>query len=614
MLRFPPLVPFPRRSLRRSRVLNLALASLLCIAAGGLGYWAVSQWQLDQLRQNSRHQLSFFARSLENLLDKYEHLPFMVSLNGDAAQLLRAPDPARAAAVNGWLSEAQRGTEVAQFYLLDAAGTAVASSEAKLIGQNYRFRPYFQQAMAGQAGIFYGIGATTGLPGCFRSRPIRSGETIIGAAVIKVSLDGLEQAWADSGARLALADENGVVILSTTPGWKYRSLRALPDAVAAHIEASRQYPGTRITPLAKHDLDFSTQGTLIDGTGLPAGDEKWLLQAQRVGTPGWQLLLFADLREVRQTATVGAIGAAFAAAFVLALAFYSRLRRQSHRERLAAREQLEQVSAALETTIVQRTSELSAANQALQQRINELNSTEAILRRTRDDAVQAGKLAVLGQMAAGVSHELNQPLSAMQMLAGNGITLLDLDQPEEVRANLIGINDLVARMGRIVGPLKSFARKSPTRIEPTSLALAIEHALFLLRPNAASHPAEIVLQLDDPETRVVADAIRLEQVLVNLIRNALQAMADTPEPRLEISSHREPTAICLSIRDRGPGFSDEVLPHLFEPFYTTKPQNEGLGLGLAISRAIVESFGGRLLAENAHPGARFLIYLKDASA
>lgn len=610
-----PLRPYrPRSAIRQSRVVNLALALLICIAAGGLVYWAVGQWQLEQLRQNSRHQLSFFARSLENLLDKYEHLPFMVSLNADAAQFLRGPEPARAAAVNDWLSEAQRGTEVAQFYLLDTAGTAVASSEAKLIGQNYRFRPYFQQAMAGQAGIFYGIGATTGLPGCFRSRPIRSGERIIGAAVIKVSLDGLEQAWADSGVQLALADENGVVILSTAPEWKYRSLRALPDAVAARIETSRQYPGKQITPLAKRDLDVSPQGTLIDGASLPASEEKWLVQAQRVGKPGWQLLLFADLREVRQTAAVGAVGAAFAAAFALALAFYSRLRRQSRRERLAAKEQLEQVSAALETNIVQRTSELSAANQALQQRVNELDSTEAILRRTRDDAVQAGKLAVLGQMAAGVSHELNQPLSAMQMLAGNGITLLDLDQREEVRANLLAISDLVARMGRIVGPLKSFARKSPTRIEATPLALSIEHALFLLRPNAASCPAEIVLQLDEPETRVIADAIRLEQVLVNLIRNALQAMAGTPEPRLEITSRRELSGICLSIRDSGPGFSGEVLPHLFEPFYTTKPQNEGLGLGLAISRAIVESFGGRLLAENAHPGARFLIYLKDAPA
>jgi two-component system C4-dicarboxylate transport sensor histidine kinase DctB len=511
------------------------------------------------------------------------------------------------------LVQAQAGTEVRQFYLLDASGTTVASSEPQLIGRNYAFRPYFRQAMAGRVGTFYSVGLTTGLPGFFRARAVRDGDTIIGVAAVTFGLDAIERAWGESGERVALVDENGVVILSTSKAWKYRALKPLSGAVLARATEARQYPPGPIRPLSSNAFDLDPAGTVVDGSAFPDGRGQWLAQAYPVRGPGWTLLLFSETREFRETAVLGGLGGGFAAAFVLSLVVYGRLRHQSRRERAAAALALQEISADLERRIEERTVQLSSANAQLQEKICDLERTKAILRKTKDDAVQAGKLAVLGQLAAGVSHELNQPLSALQMLAGNGLTFLDRGEIVEVRDNLQAIGELAGRMGRIVGPLKSFARKSPGELRPVRVDMAIDNALMLLSMLTAKHGMRVDVSLAPQHMEVRADPVRLEQVLVNLIRNGVQAMAGMRDGVLEISASTDGGRVCLTVRDHGPGFADDVLSHLFEPFFTTKPIGEGLGLGLTISRAIIERLGGTLCAENASPGARFIILLDDAT-
>lgn len=603
------------------RVRDLLLIVGVCSAAAGVGYAAVWQWQLARLQDAGAQRLALFARSLESVLDKYEQLPFMIGLHRDAIRFLRDRDPAHGAAVNELLVQAQAGTEVSQFYLLDTAGNAVASSQPRLIGNNYAYRPYFRQAMAGGAGLFYSVGATTRVPGCFRSRPVRDGDRIVGVAAITFSLDGVERGWRENGERVALVDENGVVILSTTESWKYRALKPLSDEARTRVEAARQYPEGEIPSLAAATLEVLPEGIVVDGGGFPEGRGRWFAQSYRIPGPDWGLMLFSDLREVRETALLGGVGAGFAAAFLISLFVYGRLRRKSQEDRRAAAEALRRVSDDLEQRIVERTAQLSSANRQLHEKVDDLQRTEAILRKTTDDAVQAGKLAVLGQLAAGVSHELNQPLSALQMLAGNGVELLEMGESGELRGNLQAIGELVNRMGRIVGPLKSFARKSPPVRVPVRVGAAIDNALMLLSAATARAPVQIAVSIEPPDLHVPADAVRLEQVLVNLIRNGLQAMvearAEDPDASraacLEISAARAEGQVFVVIRDHGPGFSDDTLAHLFEPFYTTKPTGEGLGLGLTISRAIIERLGGTLRAENAEPGARFVIQLPDST-
>jgi two-component system C4-dicarboxylate transport sensor histidine kinase DctB len=265
-----------------------------------------------------------------------------------------------------------------------------------------------------------------------------------------------------------------------------------------------------------------------------------------------------------------------------------------------------EVHASLEQRIGERTAELEHKVQALKQ-------AEAILRETRDSAVQAGKLAVLGQLSAGMSHELNQPLAALHTLSDNAIQLLAKKRLAEAQDNLSLISQLAARMGRIVTQLKAFARKDSGLLGPVSVAQAIEHALIIVEPRRAELHARIVLEPPEPTLQVRADATRVEQVLVNLLRNGLDALAGQPRCELHLSAERSGDEVAIRIRDFGSGIAADALPHLFEPFYTTKPVGQGLGLGLALSLTIVEGFGGRLLARNMDGGgAEFSVWLPPA--
>ena len=577
-----------------------------------MGIW---HWQVSSLRDTSRQRLIFFARSLESLLDKYEHLPFMISLHDRAVPLLHQQNVELVQQMNLWLSQAQNGTDVSQSYVLDASGTAVASSESLLLGNNYAYRPYYQRALNGQATTFYSIGTTTGLPGGFRAQPIWHDGRVIGVATIKFSLDVLEHAWIESGERLTLTDENGVVVLSSVPAWKYHAIAPLsPEALQQALRA-RQYPSANLPMLSGKPLVVSSEGTLLKGRDLSQRQGHWLVQSHQVRDLGWQLMLFSNLAPVHQMALLGAVGSGFATAFFMMLWLARRLRQRSLRERLAARRLLRRTVAELEQGIQMRTRQLLEANGQLQARIHDQEQAERLLRQTHDEAVQAGKLAVLGQLAAGVSHELNQPLSAIQMLAGNGRQLLALGEYGQVHENLQTVGDMATRMGSIIGPLKAFARKAPAQLQPVSLRPALDNALMLLSPMLHGVHIGIDVQSGAEDLAVQADPTRLEQVLVNLLRNAVQAVAQMPEPRVEVCA-----TVCMDqrvlvrIRDYGQGFDSMALQHLFEPFFTTKGRGEGLGLGLFISRVIVERFGGTLHAGNANPGAWLEITLKRASS
>lgn len=354
--------------------------------------------------------------------------------------------------------------------------------------------------------------------------------------------------------------------------------------------------------LPLHKLPFSLPAIFSQPLRLAfpgeAGRDR-LITARQIGSLGWQVVQFGDVGEAR----IGALGAAgavvFAAAFTLGLAAHFQ-----HRSR--RREELRRAHATLESRIAERTADLS-------EQIAALESTRAILRATRDAAVQAGRLAVLGQMAAGISHELNQPLAALQTFADNARTLLARGRYAEVAENLQMINDLIDRTGRIVRQIKIFARNEAPTPQPVSVASAIEHALMIVAARCRETAARIAVAPFETNLLVIAEAGRLEQVLVNLLRNGLDAMAGQPEPLLEVSVRREDGNVRIEVRDHGEGLTDEVRAHLFEPSYSTKSAGEGLGLGLAISLTIVESYGGTLTTHNAPDGGAVFLLTLPAS-
>ena len=575
-------------------------AFALCVLLGLFAYRLFFETYLERERQTASQRLDSLARSLENAIARHESLPGLLALDPTLAALLEVPrDPQRQAAANAYLEAAQQGAQLAAAYLLDDQGMTLAASNWRqphsFVGHNYAFRPYFRDAIAKGLGRFYGVGVTTGDPGYFLAAPIRRGSRLLGVIVLKIGLESLEQALTGSSDPLMLSDADGVIFLASRRELRYRSLQSLPPAVASRLAETRQYGEEKLPLLADRPLKLEQRAPLR--LSLPGeGPRERFIHAQSVGKNGWQIVQLGDPGEARSAAIGSASAMAFASAFACVLGIYFHQRRRR-------REELRRVHASLEQRIAERTADLRA-------QIAELEKTKAILRETRDAAVQAGKLATLGQMSAGISHELNQPLAALQTLADNARALLARGRQEEVAENLALISELVGRTGRIVRQLKSFARKEAATPQAVTLDAAIEHALLIVEARRREIGARIEIPPLDPQRLVLAEAGRVEQILVNLLRNALDAAAGQNEQILQIRCERLDKRIDLIVRDHGPGLSQEAQEHLFEPFYTTKPAGEGLGLGLVISRTIAESYGGQLSARNAEGGgAEFILSL-----
>ena len=589
--------------LNRRALLLFGAAVCVCLLLSWLTYRAFFSIYLDNERRISAQRLDAFALSLEATLNRHESLPGLLALDPSLAAVLREPaNPQRIAAANAYLEAAQQGAAVAVAYLIDGEGNTVAASNWRLprsfVGHNYGFRPYFRDALKDGLGRFYGVGITTGEPGYFLAAPVRAGGKNLGVIVLKVGLESMEQAMAGAGDTLLLTDVDGVVFLSSERKLRYHTLAPLSDSVTARLAETRQYGNQPLSPLSTQAIPSSpSEPVRLALPGEPARER--LIHARAIGGLGWQVVQLGDPGEARAAALGAATAVAFAAAFGLGLAAHFR-----HRSR--RREELRRVYAELESRIAERTADLT-------EQIAALESTKAILRETRDAAVQAGKLATLGQMSAGISHELNQPLAALQTFADNASALLARGRHGEVAENLQMISELVDRTGRIVRQLKTFARKEAPTPQPVIVASAIEHALMIVEPRRRETAARIAVAPIAKNLLLIAEAGRLEQVLVNLLRNGLDAMAGQPEPLLEVGTRREGGNVTIEVRDHGPGLPDEVRDHLFEAFYTTKPAGEGLGLGLAISLTIVESYGGALSAHNAPEGGAVFVLTLPAT-
>jgi two-component system C4-dicarboxylate transport sensor histidine kinase DctB len=274
------------------------------------------------------------------------------------------------------------------------------------------------------------------------------------------------------------------------------------------------------------------------------------------------------------------------------------------------RRTLAEANAVLESRVAQRTEALSAANVQLRREVREREEAEAALKRAQQDLVQAGKLSALGQMSAGISHELNQPLMAIQQYAENGAAFLARGKAERTGENLARISDMAARMARIIKNLRAFARNESEPVGKVDLAKVLEDAVELTQTRLR----ECSVRLDwAPQPRgeifVRGGEVRLTQVFVNLINNAVDAMLDQEDRVIRLQVHRG-TRLSVTVQDIGPGLKEPE--KVFDPFYSTKAvgSSEGMGLGLSISYGLVQSFGGNIRGSNAERGAVFTVELE----
>ncbi len=584
----------------------IAAASAVAWIAAGIAGGLAQQ----SVRDRGEQRLALYASSIRNAVRRYDYLPFVTARDKDVLDLLAGPaDEALARLVDMGLEAVNRRAGSADLYVVDAAGTTRAASNwrepGSFVGNSYAFRPYFRESLASGTGRYFGVGVTTGLPGYFVASVAARDGRVLGAAVVKVDLEPLQADWALAGEDVFVTDENGVVFLSSRPDFRYRTLFPLDEATRTRIVEARQYGESSFAPLTRHlSAGTSMSGQVIRLEIGGSGEEPLMMQSLNLPELGWTLRYLSSLRPVRQAerdVSVVTLGISFILA-IAGLAWRQRrqalrLQRESH--------------AALEQRVAERTRELSQANVRLQAEMEERRRAALALQRSQDELVQAGKLAGLGQMSAAIAHEINQPLAAIQTFLASTRVFAERGDLSQVRENIGIVSGLAERMAAITGHLKTFARKTPAgRREPVRLADAVAAALRLLDRRIKLEDVEVECRVA-AEAWVISEGIRLEQVLLNLVGNALDAMAEVPRRLLSIEAMKGPGSNwTLSVRDSGPGVAHEVLSRLFDPFFTTKDVGKGLGLGLSLSYAIVNDFGGTLKGGN-HPdgGAVFAIRL-----
>jgi two-component system C4-dicarboxylate transport sensor histidine kinase DctB len=303
----------------------------------------------------------------------------------------------------------------------------------------------------------------------------------------------------------------------------------------------------------------------------------------RVPFQGWRMISYTTYSSVRERVNGVLALQVMGFAILLALMFWVSNRKTASRLVFFQRE----------------SADLRALNVRLQREIAEREKVEKTLEVAEQTLAQSSKLAALGEMSAAVSHELNQPLAAMKTYLAGARLLLQRKRPDEAMSSFQRIDDLIDRMGAITRQLKSYARKGADAFEPVDTRAAVSSALAMMEPQLKTRQVDITRTLPSEKVMIMGDRLRLEQVIINLLRNALDATKLSEEPAIEIILAVGDT-VSLTVRDNGQGIED--LEELFEPFYTTKEPGDGVGLGLAISSGIVNDLGGRLVARNAVAG------------
>jgi two-component system sensor histidine kinase AauS len=613
----PPSLAVKPRLIRHLFLPPLIL--LLMVALGYAAYLVSERNGIKALSENGERQLELHARTLESEINKYTYLPSVLELESSVSMLLKDPTPELRREVNDYLEGLNRRSRSRAIYVLDTTGRVLATSNWRdadsYLGEDLSFRAYFQDAVRGLPGRFYGIGSTTGEPGYYLAHGLEEHGKIIGVAVIKVRLEALEERWQRARLEAFVSDENGIIILSSDPARKLKSVRPLTPEIKERLARSLQYywwPLNELVPLEREALaEGAEKLTFPANTSVDTEHTRvsYLAQTRQLSDTPWHLTLLTPLEDLRREAGSQGMLVAVACALVAFLLIAWNERRKVLSTRLAAREALQAANNELERKIAERTADLRASNERLKGQIRERRQAEDTLRRAQDELVQAGKLAAIGQMSTSIAHELNQPLAALRTLSGNTVRFIERGALDTASTNLRTINDLVDRMGRITASLRAFARRGDGKDHGQAMpGKAVEAALGLLAGRLESFGLTLHQDFSDLALRI--DQTRLEQILVNLIGNALDAMQAQPLPELWLEGAIVDGRYRLQVRDNGHGIDAEARKHLFEPFFTTKPGEQGLGLGLTLSASLAAAAGGSLSAEHpASGGTAFVLCL-----
>jgi len=561
-------------------------------------------WQSGYARLTTQNhqQLDIFATHLQSQLQRFNAIPkLLFDQQLIVTTLTNLHDRQLGALTNRYLARVNATIAASDTYLIDLSGTTIAASNWRnaqtFVGKNFAFRPYFQQAIMGKQGRYFALGTTSGERGYYFSSPVEQQGKIIGVIVVKMDLSQIEKEWTGKKSHFMVTDDDNIIFISNQKSWLLHSLKPLTAIQLSQIDDSRRYGGKSIAAL-NFSGSLQEQQALLQLTTSSLLPSNYLAMSKAMPSAGWTVRVFTPLTPIFRDL--------FLTVLLLSSLFWVlnvRLNLSIHKSLRAKEKEVMRIKAKdnLKEEVKRRTADLNSE-------IIERQKMEQTLRDTQKELIQAAKLAVLGQLSASISHELNNPLAAIRSYADNALVFLQRQQTQHAEDNIHRIVHLTERMAKISSQLKVFARKSSGELHTMHLLAVVNMAIELVRPQLKSKQVSVNLLDESLDVQVSADQVQLEQVLVNLLSNAIQAVEDCDKKHIQINLLRCEQFATVQIEDSGIGISEASLPHLFAPFFTTK--ETGLGLGLSISHKIMENLRGEINAENtADSGARFSLNL-----
>ncbi|AXS84641.1 MULTISPECIES: ATP-binding protein [Marinobacter] len=584
--------------------------------------WTLGGWAgYRQVEQESLEESFRYRQLVANELNRYLPIPELMAEHPLLEKALRTPDdPGVILQANEEMQRMATIVGSSDVYLMDVNGLTIAANnyqqEDSFVGSNYAFRPYFSEALATRdSAIYFALGLMSNVRGLYFSHPVLDSQgSVLGVIAVKVLVHELESQWhrpaSLSEAEMVVLDRDGISFLASKPRWLYRDFEPYTGTTPA-AESYQRYPDRDLTPINMKRLGrpwgVSDRSEKIHLVGSDAGGD-YLSVRTDLPRLDWTLQVMVSTRSVIWTRLAFLVGGA--ALFFGGLLTWLYLRERYRREaELALRgEQLER-------RVAERTADLESSNCKLLEEIRERERTQNELRETQQELIQAAKLAVLGQMSAGLNHEMNQPLTAIQTYARNSRRFLEKGAEDMVDANLSEIIALCDKMAELTRQFKVFARKSEGPPAVVDLRQSVDASLKIILAQKSSADIDIRWNRPDHPVMCHGDLIRIEQVMVNLMANAVQAVEESRHPQVGIDIEEAEDCWKCLVRDNGPGLKGNT-EQIFEPFFTTKSVKQGLGLGLSISRQIVDALGGTLTGRNRMdgPGAEFVLTLRKREA
>jgi two-component system C4-dicarboxylate transport sensor histidine kinase DctB len=586
----------------------------------------VSSWthkkSLGELANQGDVRLELHINYLKGVLEKYESLPELLAIDKNLVRALLNPhEHMRIEKLNRYLETINKVSDTLDTYLMNKDGLTIAASnwqeERPFIGRNFNYRPYFKQAMQGKLGRYFALGTASAKRGYYFAYPVRKDDDILGAVVVKIDIAHVEQRWVHRDSTFLVSDPDGVIFITTQPEWRYNTLEPLEKAVVDRIVESKRYPADALKQLGEVVISTDNGMQILEiSRAVDTEPLRMLKQSRMMSQAGWTVHILSDIsvlkREVLWVKIKAASGLFFF--YIAVLMLVQRRNRLNEHSKIEeeGRRRLQEANEQLESRVFDRTQELTEANTLLKKEVQERKLAEVKLKKTRKELIHSAKLAVLGQMSAGINHELNQPLAAIRSYTDNGKQFLQKGRLDDAMWNLEQIGELTERMAQIGVQLRLFSRKSSGQLSIVPLHSVVDGALEILKPSLRKSGIQLSIEIQPEDIEVRANNVLLQQVLVNLISNGMQALDGQAEKKITVEAKPEGSRVVIAVEDTGTGVSDEHFQKIFDPFYTTKKSGQGLGLGLTISDRIIRESGGQMKLIKTVKGARFEISLNRA--